>query len=149
MGIGTVGLAIKTIEPRNAAADLRKGQQARLITVVEIGCVVSDFVGQIDELRFQRRTLIEQIFGQLGKLLDRIIVRVLDDAFPHFESKIESAEGSIAQLKVFDDAQRVQVMVEEKSVLAHDGVQRFFAGVSETVGDQRRGPGPGPRPNPG
>ena len=131
LGVGALGIAIKTVKSGNPSANLLKGEQAGLIAVVEIGCVVRDFVGQIDELRLQRRALIEQIFRQLGKLFDRVIVRVLDDAFAYFESKVEPAEGGIAQLKVFDDAQGMQVMVEEKSVLAHDGVQRFFAGVSE------------------
>ena len=71
IGIGLFGLAIEAVEDRNAAADLRKRQQVGFIAVIEIGGVVGDFVGQIDELRFERRTLVEQIFGQLGKLVSR------------------------------------------------------------------------------
>src|SRR5271155_3310836 len=56
---------------------------------------------------------------------------MFDDAFAHLESQVESAESCIAQLEIFDDAQRMQVVVKEKSVLAHGGVESFFAGVTE------------------
>ena len=54
---------------------------------------------------------------------------MLDDAFAHFKSKIQSAESGVAQLEIFDDAQGMQVVIEEKAVLAHGGVERLFAGV--------------------
>ena len=43
---------------------------------------------------------------------------------------------------MFDDAQRVEIVVEAVAVLAHGGVERFFAGVAERrmadVVDQRQ-----------
>ena len=60
-----------------------------------------------------------------------VIVRMLDDAFAHFEGQIQSAKGGVAQLEVFDDAQRVQVVIEEEAVRAHGGVERFLSGVAE------------------
>jgi hypothetical protein len=36
------------------------------VAVVEVGGVVGDFVGEVDELSFERRALVEQIFGELG-----------------------------------------------------------------------------------
>jgi len=56
---------------------------------------------------------------------------MLDDAFAHFEGKIQSAKGGVALLEIFDDAQGVQVVVEEQAVGAHGGVQGFFARVTE------------------
>ena len=34
------------------------------VAVVEVGGVVADFVGQIDKLSFERRTLVEEIFRE-------------------------------------------------------------------------------------
>ena len=56
---------------------------------------------------------------------------MLDDAFAHFKSQIQAAKGGVTQLKVLDDPQRVQVVIEEKAMLAHGGVERLFAGVPE------------------
>ena len=69
VGIKLFGLAKEAVENRNAAAYLFERQQVSFIAVVEVGGVVSNFVGQIDELGFERRPLIEQILSQFGKLL--------------------------------------------------------------------------------
>ncbi len=67
---------------------------------------------------------------------------MLDDAFADFEGQIQSAERGIAELEIFDDTQRVQIVIEGKSVLAHRGVERLFSGVPERwmadVVDQRQ-----------
>ena len=101
------------------------------VTVVEVCSVVGNFIGQIDELCLKRRTLVEQVFRELGKLVGGIVAGVLDDAFAHFKSEVEAAEGRIAQLEVLDDAQRMQIVIEEQSVLAHGRVEDLFAGVSK------------------
>ena len=101
------------------------------VAVVEVGGVVADFVGQVDELGFERRTLIEQVLGQLRMLRCVVIARVLDDAFADFEREVQAAKGGVALLEIFDDAQGVQVVVEEEAMIAHGGVERFFAGVAE------------------
>ncbi len=62
------GVRIKSREHRHAAADCIQSQQAGFVAIVEVGGAVGDFVGQIDKLRFERRTAVEQIFGQLGEL---------------------------------------------------------------------------------
>ena len=77
-------------------SNLRKSDEVGFEAVIEIGGVVGNFVGQIDELRFEWRTLVEQIFGELGKLACRIVVGMLDDAFANFKSKIEAAKGGVA-----------------------------------------------------
>jgi hypothetical protein len=48
------------------SADLLDCEQARFVAIVQIGGVVGNLVGQVDELRFERRALVEQIFGQFG-----------------------------------------------------------------------------------
>jgi hypothetical protein len=81
--------------------------------VVEVGGVVGDLVGQVDELGFEGRALVEQIFGQFGMVFGGVIVRVFDDAFADFEGEIQAAEGGVALFEIFDDAQGVQVVVED------------------------------------
>ncbi len=70
---------------------------------------------------------------------------VLDDAFADFEGEVQAAEGGVALLEIFDDAEGVQVVIEEESMLAHGGVESFFSGVAEgrvaDVVDQREGLG--------
>jgi hypothetical protein len=67
---------------------------------------------------------------------------MLDDAFTHLESQIESAKRGIAKFEVFDDTKRVQVVIERKTVLAHGGVKSFFSGMAKgwmaDVVDQRQ-----------
>ncbi len=68
-------------------------------------------------------------------------MRVLDDAFADFEGQVQAAEGGVALFEVFDDAEGVQIVVEEEAVLAHGGVEGFLAGMAEgrvaDVVDQR------------
>ena len=62
---------------------------------------------------FERWVLVEKILSQVG-VLGRIVgTRVLDDAFTHFESEIQSSKGSVALLEIFHNAQRVQVVIEK------------------------------------
>ena len=131
VGIELFGLAKEAVENRNAAAYLFQRQQVGFVAVIEIGGVVGNFVGQIDELGFERRPLVEQVLSQFGKLVRRIVVRVLDDAFAHFKGKVQAAKAGVADFEILDDAQRVQIVIEEQSMLSHGGVQRFFSGVAK------------------
>ena len=56
---------------------------------------------------------------------------MLDDAFTHLESQVESAKSRVAKFEVFDDTKRVQVVIEGKSVQAHGGIERLFSGVAK------------------
>ena len=56
---------------------------------------------------------------------------MLDDAFTDFEGQIQSAKRGVPEFEIFDDAERVQVVIEGQSVLAHGGVESFFSGVAE------------------
>src|SRR5215831_17801539 len=56
---------------------------------------------------------------------------MFDDAFADLEGEVESPKSSVALLEIFHNAQRVQVVIEGKTVLAHRGVERLFPGVAE------------------
>src|ERR1700733_745595 len=101
------------------------------VTIVEIGGVVSDLIGNIDKLCLKRRTKIKQVLDQFRMLLSLIIVRVFDDPLADFESQIEPAKGCIACLKVFHDAQGVQIMVKKISMLTHGNIERLFTRVAK------------------
>ena len=60
-----------------------------------------------------------------------VVVRVLDDALAHLEGQVETAELGVAKLEVFDDAQRLQVVVEELAVTLHAGIEGALSGVPE------------------
>ena len=124
-------LAVMPRKKIHAVRNLLDREQPRFVTIVEVGGVVGNLVGQVDELRFERRPLIEQILGEFRMLLGVIIVRVLDDALADFESQIQPAESGVTDFEVFHNAERVQVVIERKPVLAHGGVERFFSGVAE------------------
>ena len=130
-GILRFGLDVIALEDRHALANLRQLQQLGLEAIVKVGGVVGNLVGQIDELRLQRRPQIEQVFGQLGMLGGAVIVRVLDDALADFEGQVQAAKLRVAQLHLLDRAQRLQVVVEELAMLAHQQVERALAGVPE------------------
>ena len=106
-------------------------QKLGLKAVVQIGGVVGNFVGQVDELRLQRRPQVQQVLRQLRMLGRAVIVRVLDDAFTHLERQIQSAKLGVAQLHFFHRAQRLQVVIEELALLPHQQVERTLAGMPE------------------
>src|SRR5580765_223446 len=54
---------------------------------------------------------------------------MLDDPFPNLKGQVQSAKGRVADLEILHDAQRVQVVIEEEPVLAHEGVERLFPSV--------------------
>ncbi len=106
-------------------------KQTRLNAIVEIGRKVGDLVGEVDQLRFKRRALIEKILGELGMLLGGVVARVLDDALANAEREVESAMRGVTLFEVLDDAQRMDVVVEAAAVTAETAVERALAGVSE------------------
>ena len=74
---------------------------------------------------------MEKILGKFGVRVGRIVVRVLDDSLADFEGQIQSSEGRVTELEILDDAQRVKVVIERKSMLPHGRVERFFSRVAE------------------
>ncbi len=84
---------VEAAEERHAFANLCEGENAGVEAVVEVGGEVGDFVGEVDELGFERRKLVEEILGQLGMVGGGVVARVLDDAFAHGQGQVEAAKG--------------------------------------------------------
>ena len=63
VGIKVFDFAIEALEDGHAFADLLEGKKMSFVSVVEVGGVVGDFVGQVDQLSFERRALVQQIFS--------------------------------------------------------------------------------------
>jgi hypothetical protein len=101
------------------------------VAVIEIGSVVGDFVGKVDELGLERRALAEYILHKFGMIFGGVVAGMLDDSLPDFKSEIQAREGGVALFEVFDDAESVQVVVEGEAVIMHRGVEGFFSGVAE------------------
>ena len=126
-----LNLAEVAVEDCDLAANVVEFEQMRLVAIVKVGGVVGDLVGMVDELGFERRALVEQVFGQFGILGGEVIVRVLDDAFANLEGEVQAGMRGVTLLEVFDDAQRVKIVVEALAVLAHRQVESALAGMSE------------------
>ena len=60
-----------------------------------------------------------------------VIVRVLDDALADFEGEIQAGKIEIGTLKLFDDAKRLEIVIEARAVSAHQLVELLFAGMAE------------------
>ena len=60
-----------------------------------------------------------------------VVAGMLDDALANAESEIESAMSGVTLFEVFDDAKRVDVVVEAAAVAAETTVECAFACVSE------------------
>src|SRR5579859_8169247 len=101
------------------------------VAVIEIGSVVGDFVGKVDELGLKRRSLVERVFGECGMIFRGVVAGMLDDSLPDFEGEVEAGKGGVALLEVFDNAESVEVVVEGEAVILHGGVEGFFSGVAE------------------
>src|ERR1700733_11679352 len=95
-------LPIAASEDVDVLANVANFEQARLHTVVKVCRKVSDLVGEIDQLRFERRPLIKKIFCEFRMLVDLVITRVLDDALANAECEIESTMRGVALLEVLD-----------------------------------------------
>ena len=81
--------------------------QTRMIAIVQIGCVVSDLIAGVDQLRLKRRTQPRQIFVQFLKLTALEIARVFGDPLANFKRQVQPRKARIATFKRFDDAQRL------------------------------------------
>ena len=122
---------MEAAEEGHGLADFIEGEDAGVEAVVEVGGEVGDFVGEVDELGFERRELVEEVFGELGMGGGGVVAGVLDDAFADGEGEVESAKGWVALFKPGDDAQGVEVVVEAEAVGLERGVEGFFAGVAK------------------
>jgi hypothetical protein len=65
--------AIAAAEDIDMLADVADLKQTGLHAIVEVRRKVSDLVGKIDQLRLERRPLIEQVAGELWMLLSVVV----------------------------------------------------------------------------
>src|SRR5438034_5487988 len=56
---------------------------------------------------------------------------MLDDALADFVGEIQSAKCGVTELEVLDDPERVKIMVEGESVLAHGIIESLFARMAK------------------
>ncbi len=115
----------------HAIANLSDGKDAGVEPVVEVCGEIGDFIGKIDELGFQGRAQIEEVFGEIRVAGSGVVAGVLDDALTHAEGQVEPRIGGIALLKPGDDAEGVQVVVKAEAVSLECAVEGFLSGVTE------------------
>src|ERR1019366_8941153 len=118
----------------DVGADVINLKQAGLHAIVQIGCEVGNLVGQIDDLRLQRRPPPEQVAGEIWMLIGAVIARMLDDPFAYTEREVQTTMRSVTLLEMLDDAERMQVMVEAQSVAFQTLIERAFPSVAEWRG---------------
>src|SRR4029077_12427893 len=93
--VAAVDFFIKSGKQRHLGADHSDIQDLRFVAVVEVGGVVGDLVDEIDQLRFDRRTLAEQIFRERRILRRVVIARMFYDSFADFKRQINSGKIQI------------------------------------------------------
>ncbi len=126
-----IDLRVDFAKKRNFLAQNGEIQKLGFESIVDIGRVVGDFIDPVDELRFEGRAQIEEVFGKLGKFRGGIITRMLDDAFANFKGEIQAGKIKVALLELFDDTKRVQIVIETAALRAHQFVELAFAGMAE------------------
>src|SRR6266436_4062086 len=89
-GMRGIDLCVGFVEKRNFPAQDGEIEKFGFEGVVNIRGVVSNFVDAVDELRFEGRAQVQQVFGQLRKFRRGIIARMLDNAFANFKRKIQA-----------------------------------------------------------
>src|SRR5260370_14271118 len=100
-------LRIDFAEKSNFLAQDSKIEKLGFERIIDVRGVVGNFLDPVDELRFDRRPQIQQVFGELRKFRRGVIARMLDDAFANFKRQIQAGKIEITLLELFDDTQRV------------------------------------------
>jgi hypothetical protein len=106
-------------------------EMAGLDTIVKVGGEVRDLIGEVDDLGFEGRPLVEEVVSEVRIISDTVVARVLDDSFPRTESEIEAAMPCISLFETFHDTERMQVVIEAETVGLQATVQGAFAGVAK------------------
>ena len=107
--------------------EVRDRDHLRLQPVVDVVGVISDLVGVVDDLRFERRRLVGVEFRDLRPV---VAGRVLDDPLSNLPREIQAGKIRIALLQDVHDAHALRVVLEA-AVLLHQPVQDLLAGVTE------------------
>src|SRR6266849_5459202 len=114
-----VHLAVDLAKKRYLVAQRLQIEKLGFESVVEISGVVCNLVHPVDELRFEGRAQIEEVFAKLRKFRGGIVARMLDDALANFKAEIQAGKIEISLFELLDDAQRVQIVIEKAAVRAH------------------------------
>ena len=141
--IGADDDVVEAAEEGNAVADLFEGEDAGVEAVVEIGGEVGNFVGEVDELSFERWAQVEEVFCQFGMGVGGVVTRMLDDAFADSEGEVEAAICGGAFFEPGNNTEGMQVVIEPQAVGAEGTVKGLFAGMAEgwmanVVGERER-----------
>src|SRR5271163_180594 len=102
-----------------------------LESVVEVRCVVRNLVHEVNQLRFERRPLVEQILSQLREFPGGVIARMLYDPFANLKGQVQSGEIKISLLELLHNAQGVQIMVKPPAMFPHSRIKLLLARVAE------------------
>ena len=111
-------------------------EQTGAHAVVDVVCVVGHLVGQVDQLRLQRRLLAAQ--EALAHPAGFVVLEalgmgprtMLEDALARLEGEVQAVEARMALLQQIDDTQALQVVLEA-AMRAHALVQRVLSGMAE------------------
>ncbi len=120
----------------HVAAEFLLGEQAGGEPIVEVVAVVSDFVREVGDLRFEGGRLRAEAFAAGG------VVKaggVLGETFAHFPREIQAGKAGIFLFEKFDDPEALPVVLEAPVGL-HELVQCLLAlvperGMAEVVGE--------------
>jgi hypothetical protein len=100
-------------------------------SIVHVVIVVSDFVGQIADLRFHRGLrATDETFAQFAQPASVFRGTMLDDAFACLETQVKPLEGRVTLLEQVHRAQTLQIVLEP-AVVAHAIVERVLSGVTK------------------
>src|SRR6266581_2451694 len=130
-GMAGVNLRIGFGKKRNFIAKNFDIEELCFERVIKIRGVIGDFINAIDKLRLKGRTQIQKVFGKLRKFRSGIIARMLDDALANFKREIQAGKIEVTLLELFNDAQRVQIVIETAAAHEHQLVELPFPGMAE------------------
>ena len=130
-GVRVLDSAVAAAKDADVLADVADFQQAGLDAVVEVCREVSDLVGEVDQLRLERRKLAEEVFRQLWMRVGAVVTRVLHDALARGQCQVQSAMARISLLEALDDPQRMKVVIEAEAVALQAGIKCALPGVAK------------------
>ena len=118
-------------EDADVGADVRDFEQPGLNSVVKIGGEVGNLVGKIDELGLKGRAMGEEVGRELRMGSGGVIAGVFHDAFADGEGKVETAVSGVALLKMLNDAEGVEVVIEAEIMALQATIECTLTGVAE------------------
>ena len=131
-------LGIESDDPRKRLCEKRylpvqliEVEKFRFHCIVEIRCVVGDFIHSVYQLRFERGPLVQQVFIQLGEFVRRIVPRMFNDSFADLKGEIQTRVSGKTLFELLDNSERMEIVVKTATVAAHQGVEAAFAGVAK------------------